>query len=114
MSYEIEISPQALIDLQQAKAYISEELGSVKAANNTIGKIIKRIHDLADFPCLGTPLTSIIGYETDYRYLVCNHYIAFYRCENQTVFIVRVIYGRRDYIRVLFDPPEDDTHGGLK
>jgi len=41
--------------------------------------------------------------ETDYRFLVCGNYLVFYRTEADSVFVDRVIYGRRDYIKILFD-----------
>lgn len=57
---------------------------------------------LAEFPNSGAPLAGAVGIETDYRYLVCGNYTAFYRVENETVYIVRILYGRRDFMRILF------------
>ncbi len=33
---------------------------------------------------------------------MCEKYMIFYRFENEVVSVVRVIYGRRDFIRILF------------
>ena len=74
----------------------------------TIAKITKKIYRLADFPASGAPLSSIVGFETDYRFLVCENYTAFYRIENQTVYIIRVLYGRRNFMQILFGEPEDN------
>lgn len=49
---------------------------------------MSRIRELAVFPKMGTPLSSIVDFETDYRFLVCGNYTAFYRFENQTVYIM--------------------------
>ena len=57
---------------------------------------------LVDFPLSGAPLSSVVGFETDYRFLVCGNYIAFYRTDNQTVNITRVLYGRRNFMQILF------------
>ena len=105
---EIRFSPEAIRDLQQTKAYIAEELCNEQAAVNTIANITKRIRMLADFPESGTLLSSIIDFETDYRFLVCGNYMAFYRTRNQTVDIVRVLYGRRNFMQILFGEPSDN------
>ncbi len=104
---EIRFSPDALSDLKQAKAYIAEELCSESAALLTIAKIIRRIRMLSEFPQSGAPLASVVSIDTDYRFLVCGSYNVFYRFENGVVFIVRVLYGRRDYMRILFDTEAD-------
>lgn len=105
---EISFSPEAISDLQQTKAYIMDEFCSEQAAVNTISKITGRIRELVTFPEMGAPLSSIIDFETDYRFLVCGNYMAFYRFKNQTVYIVRVLYGRRDFMRILFGAPTEN------
>ncbi|MBQ8260350.1 MAG: type II toxin-antitoxin system RelE/ParE family toxin [Clostridia bacterium] len=99
---EINYSPAALEDLREIKSYISEELCSEPAAINTIEKIMKRIRQLADFPDLGAPLSSIIDLEVPYRFLVCGNYIAFYKTDTDNVYIIRVLYGKRNYMQILF------------
>lgn len=105
---DISFSPEAVSDLQQTKAYITDEHCNEQAAVNTIAKITSRIRELAAFPEMGAPLSSIVDFETDYRFLVCGNYTAFYRFENQTVYIVRVLYGRRDFMRILFGEPNEN------
>ena len=105
---DISFSPEAITDLQETKAYITEELCNEQAALNTIAKITGRIRELARFPEMGAPLSSIVDFETNYRFLVCGHYTAFYRFENQTVYIVRVLYGRRNFMRILFGEPKEN------
>ena len=104
---EIKLSPEAIFDLQQTKAYIANELCNEQAAVNTITKITNRIRMLADFPLSGAPLSSIVSFETDYRFLVCGNYTAFYRIDNQMVYIIRVLYGRRNFMQILFGEPND-------
>lgn len=105
---EIKFSPEAITDLKQTKAYIIEELCNEQAAVNTVAKITKRIRMLADFPESGAPLSSVIDIETDYRFLVCGNYTVFYRVENSIVYIVRILYGRRNYVQILFGEPQDN------
>ena len=100
---DIKFSPDALEDLRQAKAYIAEDLCNEAAAANTVSKILKSIRMLSAFPKSGAPLSSVMSIDTDYRFLVCGNYTAFYRYEQDTIFVVRVLYGRRDFMRILFE-----------
>ena len=100
--YKISFSPEAVDDLKEIKQYIKDELCNEQAAKNTVAKILKKVKLLSDFPESGSSLSAIIGFDTDYRYLVCDNYIAFYRIENKNVLIVRVLYGRRNYMQILF------------
>jgi len=40
--------------------------------------------------------------ETDYRFLVSGKYIVFYQTDGEMVSIYRILYGSRDYMKVLF------------
>ena len=97
------ISPEAKQDLLEIKEYISNELDSPIAAKNVTDKIIKQISTLSDLPKIGTMLSSIINMETGYRFLVCGSYTAFYRYIDNTVFVDRILYGKRDFMRILFN-----------
>ena len=98
----IHYTPEAEDDLAGIKEYISEELNNPVAAMNTVARITKRIRDLEQFPGLGAQLSSIINIVSDYRYLVCANYMAFYRIDGDDVRIIRVLYGARDYVKILF------------
>jgi len=87
---EIKFSPLAVSDLQEIRAYIAEELCSEQTAVNVLAKITKRIRELAKFPQMGASLSAIVDFDTNYRFLVCGNYIAFYYFENQIVYIVRI------------------------
>ncbi|MGI5912317.1 MAG: type II toxin-antitoxin system RelE/ParE family toxin [Syntrophomonadaceae bacterium] len=100
--FSIKISSKAQKDLLEIKEYISEELCNTTAANNVLSIVIKRIRELAKFPLMGAPLSSIIDFETGYRFLVCGQYTIFYRHEDDTVYVDRVLFGRRDFMSILF------------
>jgi addiction module RelE/StbE family toxin len=112
---KLNISPEAKNDLLEIKKYISEELNSPKAANNTVKKILSGIKNLRQFPKMGPSLSAKVNIETPYRFLVCGNYLAFYRPEETELFVDRIIYGRRDYIRILYpeilseEVPEEDN-----
>ncbi len=99
---KIVLSYNAKNDLKEIKRYITNELDNEIAANNTISKITKSIRRLETQPLIGTPLSSVIEFDTNYRFLVCGNYMAFYRFEDNTVLVARIIYGRRDYMKILF------------
>jgi len=99
----LKISPKAQKDMLEIKEYISEELGNPTAATNVLAKITKRFRDLMEFPLIGAPLSSVIKIETGYRFLVCGQYTAFYRYVNDTVYVDRVLYCRRDFMQILFE-----------
>ena len=105
---EIRLAPEAIHDLQQTKASISEDLCNEQAAINTLSNIMKHIRILAQFPESGAPLSSLVDFETDYRFLVCGNYTAFYRVEAQIIYIVRILYGRRNFMQILFGEPKDN------
>ena len=99
---KVVISPEARKDLSEIKEYISENLGSPQSAQNTVGKVMSKLRELEAFSGIGTPLSSIIDIETDYRFLVCENYLAFYRTEKNMVYVDRIIYKKRNYIGILF------------
>jgi len=99
---KIEYSPDAFSDLEHIGDYIEQELMSPIAAYNTIDKIQDSIDNLSVFPLMGTQLSTIFDFDSDYRFLVCGNYLAFYRYDEPYVYIDRIIYGKRDYIAILF------------
>jgi addiction module RelE/StbE family toxin len=107
---EISYSGSAIKDLEQIGDYIAEQFKNLGGALNTVNKIQGRINTLNDFPLIGAPLSSIYGIATDYRFLVCGNYLVFYRLYDNRVLIDRILYGKRDYLTILFgDLPQDET-----
>ena len=50
----------------------------------------------------GPPLSSIMDIENDYRFITSGNYISFYRVCGSEVYIDRILYALRDYMRILF------------
>jgi len=99
---KLHVSPEAQCDLREIKKYIMVELENPTSTVNTVSKITKAIRRLADFPDSGAPLSSILDVPRDYRFLVCGNYLVFYRHEGIDVYVARILYGRRDYMAILF------------
>jgi len=106
--FRLHYSRESENDLYGIKEYISVELASPGAASRMVTYITKRIRDLEKFPEIGALLSSIVGIDTDIRFLVCRNYLVFYRVEGNDVFISRVLYGKRDYTTILFGEIEKD------
>ena len=104
------MSPEAESDLERIGDYIARQSGSPKTALSIILKIRTRIDELKEFPLIGKQLSSIIAADTDYRFLGCGSYLAFYRYHNGEVLIDRILHGRQDYITILLrDMTDNDT-----
>ena len=104
----LHLSLEAQEDLSEIKAYIAEDLENPQAALSTITKITKTIRMLQDHALIGTPLSAVADVNSDYRYLVSGNYMVFYRVAGKDVFIDRVLYGRRDYLRILFADTQEE------
>ena len=82
--------------------YIVSELQNCSAAERVINRIMDAVDPLKNFAEMGTPLSSIADVGTDYRFHVSGNYMVFYRVQGSDVYIDRVLYGRSDYMNVLF------------
>ena len=103
---ELYLLPEAQTDLEEIKAYIADELENPNAALATVNRITKTLRILRTHAFAGAPLSSVTDVESDYRFLVSGNYLAFYRAYGNTVYVDRILYGRRDYLRTLFGDME--------
>ena len=102
MKNKIHYSPESRRDLDDIWDYIVSELQNRSAAERVIDCIMDAVDPLKNFAEMGTPLSSIADIGTDYRFLVSGNYMVFYRVQGNDVYIDRVLYGRSDYMSVLF------------
>lgn len=107
--YKVQLTPQAVEDLQYIKSYISDELENLIAAKNTVNKIIETYESLAHFPDRGIPVQKYVSFPTAYRFVLADNYSIFYRTENNSIRVIRILYSRRDFIRILFKDINKDT-----
>ena len=94
-------SSKAEGDLATKFRYIRDDLHNPVAANNVVGKILRLSQELSHFPELGVSLKAVDAALATYRYLIADNNLLVYRIEDQKVFIVRVLYARSDYVRLL-------------
>ena len=98
---KVKLSAAAKADLQEIRRYICSVLSNPGASKQTMKRITSHLHTLEQFPEAGTPIL-IPGSPVAYRYLVCGSYMAFYHVHNEEVMVDRILYGRRDYLSILF------------
>lgn len=103
---KIKYSPAAIDDMDEIFSYISQD--NLTAAEFMLDKLDREIRKLETFPNMGSVLPedeySII--QPGYRLIVAKPYLIFYRIVNDYIIIHRILHGRRDYVRELFDPTE--------
>ncbi len=97
----------ALQDLQQIKAYIANELCNSDAAAHILKEILDACQRLKGMPLIGKKLSAAIEIESDFRYCICANYLIFYKADSEYVSVYRVLYGKRDYVRILFGEQMD-------
>lgn len=110
MENKIHYTPKALKELDEIWDYIFSLTGSLDTAGRIVERIIAAIDRLETFSHLGTPLSDAIPLERGYRFLVSGSYIIIYHVTKRDVYIDRVLYGRQDYLRLLFPDVSDDEN----
>lgn len=102
MHNKIQYSPLALKDLDEIWDYITNELMNPSAAKNTVNGIIEMIDGLDSFPETGSTLLFDNGLDSGYRFINFKNYMAFYHIQAELIYVDRVMYGKRDYMKFLF------------
>lgn len=103
MNYNLVITKPAEKDLADILQYISKDLSAPKAANDLLDDILK-CYDNISLNLLMYALCDNDRLKSKkYRKAVIKNYIMLYRIdeEKQIIYIMRFIYGRRDYINLL-------------
>ena len=104
----LHLSEEAQNDLFEIKSYNEEELLNPSAALATVSRITKSLRILQNYAQTGAPQSSIAEIESDYRFIISDNYISFYRAYGSEVYIDRILYARRDYMRILFGDSTTD------
>jgi len=100
---KIKVSPKAIDDMKGIKNYITEELSNQSAAVKLLKDIYLKIENLQEFPFMSSSLFGKVEVQNEYRFLISGNYMIFYHFEIDTVYIVRIFYGKSDYMKILFD-----------
>lgn len=103
---KIRVTPTALNDLKEIMSYIENDLSNPIAAKKVVKRIIEDYSRLEFSPHMGPSLSTKVPFDTDYRFIVSGNYIVFYKADNEYVSIYRILYGRRDYLKIIFNDIE--------
>lgn len=104
---KVVLTAAARVDLREIQHYIAAALMNPRASKEAMKRITAQLRTLEQFPEAGTP---ILPGESPvvYRYLVCGSYMAFYHVQGDTAVVDRILYGRRDYLAILFGDQLDE------
>lgn len=106
----LQYTPQAIEDMKELQSYIQHNLQSPQAAVRISKKILDTCSMLQAHSKPVISLQSKIDREPDCRYLIIENCLAFYRITNSVISVVRVLDGRQDYLRLLFQHPFPDFY----
>ena len=103
MTYKIRIVKPAQTEIREIYRYITEQLKNPAAARRLISLIDKEIQSLKEnpgrFALVSDPYLASKGYR---KIVVRNHLVFFIvREKEQVVSVMRVLYGRRDWMTLL-------------
>lgn len=97
-SYDVELLPQAIGDIEEEVVYVSKVTGSCSSGERLVARIAEAAESLRNFP-YGRPVyRPLRNVSHEMRWLLEGRWYLFYWIEEerQTVVVARVIYARRN------------------
>ena len=95
-------TPASIEDIKSSANYIKDKLKNPTAALTFKTRIVKAVSLLKDSPNMGVKLSEKTdAVKKDYRFIIVNNYLIFYRIEGDVIVVVRILDGRTDYLRFL-------------
>ena len=101
--YRIELTAKAKRDLQEIHAYIAKNLKEPGIADKLLDSIETEVLTLGQMPRRNALERDEQLKQRGLRKLVVDNYLVFYTVREtaETVFIVRILYARRDWMNLL-------------
>ena len=97
--YNVKLLPAAYTDLDEIFDYLLAY--NQHAAEKTLDKIMTSLRRLENSPHSGAPLIERSLEKFNFRMLIVDSYIAFYRFIDNMVYVYRILHGARDYASIL-------------
>lgn len=88
---------QSVADLKQIWLYIAAD--NRVAASKQVKKITAKFSELEQFPQIGKARLEI---GENYRSIVVDNYVIFYKFDGATIHIMRILHSARDTSRITF------------
>lgn len=103
MKYKLVVTKPAENDLSDILQYISKDLSAPKAASDFLDEVLKCYDNVSENPLMYILCDNDRLRNKEYRKAIIKNYIMFYRVDksNHIIYVMRFIYGRRDYIHLL-------------
>jgi plasmid stabilization system protein ParE len=98
-NYEIILLPAAYSDLDEIFDFILAK--NPAAAGRTLDKIMNSLRRLEDLPLSGAPLLERSLWKYEFKMVLIDPYLAFYRFIDNKVYVYRILHGARDYRHLL-------------
>ena len=98
MGYSYELTYRAEKDLKEIISYIAHTLGDKTAAARFLDRFEKAVLEACDFPESGETVTNEFLPKGDFRKKLVGEYVCIYTPddEKKIIYILGIIYGRRD------------------
>ena len=109
--FNVRFTPQAVADLEEIKRYISDDLFKPQAAADLVALAFDKIRTLVSMPQTGARLRTDIPMLKGYRFIQCKNHLVFYRIEEKSISVIRILYARRDYLGLLEPDKKVDDDG---
>ena len=100
-TYQVILTPEAEDDLREIYRYIASVLQERSAAQRLVSNLRKTILDLETMPERWNRYDREPWFSRGIRKAITENYIIFYTVQDQSVFVLSVLYGRRDIDRIL-------------
>lgn len=107
MNYSLRITKTAEDDLRAAADYIEFKLLNPQAADALLAKAEEELSKLSHMPESHQLAYDPVLNEQGIRYTLVDRYMAFFVIDEstKTVYIIRFIYGKRNWISILKNEP---------
>lgn len=101
--YQYRLSQKAADDLDGIVSYIASELSNPQAAADFLSRLEKVIDEIRSFPESGAPVNNEFLSNTKLRKKTVGSYLLYYLSvpETETVYIVHIVYGKRNMEEIL-------------
>ncbi len=103
MNFKVKLTDTAKEDLKEIARYIAEQSLDKRIAANFVNALKEKTKQLELFPESGSAPKDRVMQSAEYRFLVHESYLLFYRFEKKegASYIVAIFNSKRDYAKVL-------------
>lgn len=98
-NYEVKLLRIAEEDLNEIAEYVSTD--SPASADKLLDRFENAFANLSRHPYIGKAPNESELARLGYRYVVLGNYLIFYKIEQETVLVYRIIHGARDYKKII-------------